>query len=141
MVEKILEVINPDLIREKANSISEIINLSSMIKDYLELNLMIANRLDENINIAAEKTISSLEILTDALIEISKAKESSIVTGEIDKARSLISETLVAYCVRCKTKIESNFNVRTVKMKNGKYARTGNCPTCGSKVFRIGVKE
>ena len=72
VVEKILEVINPDLIREKANSISEIINLSSMIKDYLESNLIIANRLEENINISAEKTIACLGILTDALEIVGK---------------------------------------------------------------------
>jgi Zn finger protein HypA/HybF involved in hydrogenase expression len=42
-----------------------------------------------------------------------------------------------AYCMKCRTKKEMS-NPRSVKMKNGKSATQGVCPTCGTKMFRIG---
>lgn len=42
-----------------------------------------------------------------------------------------------AYCVKCKAKKEMK-NPQKVTMKNGKPATTGTCPTCGTKMFRIG---
>jgi len=42
-----------------------------------------------------------------------------------------------AYCVKCKKKIEMK-NPQKVTMKNKKPATKGECPTCGTKVFRIG---
>jgi DNA-directed RNA polymerase subunit RPC12/RpoP len=42
-----------------------------------------------------------------------------------------------AYCVKCKKKVEMK-NAKEVTMKNGKKAMKGECPHCGTKVFRIG---
>jgi DNA-directed RNA polymerase subunit RPC12/RpoP len=42
-----------------------------------------------------------------------------------------------AYCVKCRKKVEMK-NVEKVTLKNGKPASKGQCPTCGTKVFRIG---
>lgn len=42
-----------------------------------------------------------------------------------------------AYCVKCKNKVEMK-DPQEVTMKNGKKARKGTCPDCGTKVFRIG---
>jgi len=42
-----------------------------------------------------------------------------------------------AYCVKCKAKKEIQNPVQ-VELKNGKPAVSGTCPTCGTKVFRIG---
>jgi len=42
-----------------------------------------------------------------------------------------------AYCVKCRKKVEIK-GPKQIKMKNGKDAVQGNCPTCGTKVFRIG---
>jgi Zn finger protein HypA/HybF involved in hydrogenase expression len=42
-----------------------------------------------------------------------------------------------AYCVKCRKKREMN-NPRAIKMKNGKPATQGVCPSCGTKMFRIG---
>jgi len=42
-----------------------------------------------------------------------------------------------AYCMRCRTKVEIKNPVK-VTMKNGKPATKGECPKCGTKVFRIG---
>ncbi|MCL4364850.1 MAG: DUF5679 domain-containing protein [Candidatus Marsarchaeota archaeon] len=42
-----------------------------------------------------------------------------------------------AYCVKCKEKREIK-NAKQVEMKNGRKATTGQCPVCGTKMFRIG---
>ena len=41
-----------------------------------------------------------------------------------------------AYCLKCREKREIN-NPEQVTLKNGR-ATKGDCPTCGTKVFRIG---
>ena len=43
-----------------------------------------------------------------------------------------------AYCVKCRSKKEIR-NPQGITMKNGKSATQGGCPTCGTKVFRIGA--
>lgn len=42
-----------------------------------------------------------------------------------------------AYCMKCRSKREVK-NPKPVTMKNGKSATQGVCPTCGTKMFRIG---
>ncbi|MBI5399891.1 hypothetical protein HZB07_04695 [Candidatus Saganbacteria bacterium] len=42
-----------------------------------------------------------------------------------------------AYCVKCKAKREMK-NAKTVTMKNKRKASKGECPKCGTKMFRIG---
>jgi len=42
-----------------------------------------------------------------------------------------------AYCVKCRAKKEMN-DPKSITMKNGKPATQGVCPTCGTKMFRIG---
>jgi hypothetical protein len=42
-----------------------------------------------------------------------------------------------AYCMKCRTKREMK-DAKAVTMKNGKPATQGVCPTCGTKMFRIG---
>ena len=41
------------------------------------------------------------------------------------------------YCVKCRTKKEIK-DAQAITMKNGKPATQGVCPTCGTKMFRIG---
>ncbi len=43
-----------------------------------------------------------------------------------------------AYCVKCRSKREIR-NPQAITMKNGKPATQGVCPSCGTKVFRIGA--
>ena len=43
-----------------------------------------------------------------------------------------------AYCVKCRSKREIK-NPEKITMKNGKPATQGGCPSCGTKVFRIGA--
>jgi len=42
-----------------------------------------------------------------------------------------------AYCVKCRKKVEIR-NPRSITMKNKRPATQGECPNCGTKVFRIG---
>jgi Zn finger protein HypA/HybF involved in hydrogenase expression len=42
-----------------------------------------------------------------------------------------------AYCVKCHAKKDMR-NAKSITMKNGRPATQGVCPTCGSKMFRIG---
>ena len=42
-----------------------------------------------------------------------------------------------AYCMKCKAKRQMN-NARQITMKNGRPATQGVCPSCGTKMFKIG---
>ena len=44
-----------------------------------------------------------------------------------------------AYCVKCKKKTEMK-DGEAVKMKNGRNAMKGKCPTCGTGLYRILAK-
>ena len=46
-------------------------------------------------------------------------------------------KAMQAYCVKAGAKKEMK-NARSITMKNGKPATQGVCPTCGTKMFRIG---
>ncbi|KKT84698.1 MAG: hypothetical protein UW84_C0051G0002 [Candidatus Collierbacteria bacterium GW2011_GWA2_44_99] len=43
------------------------------------------------------------------------------------------------YCVKCRAKKEVS-EFERVTMKNGKPAVKSVCPTCGTKMFKIGAK-
>jgi RNase P subunit RPR2 len=42
-----------------------------------------------------------------------------------------------AYCMKCKGKQEMS-NPQQITMKNGRPATQGTCPSCGTKMFKIG---
>ena len=42
-----------------------------------------------------------------------------------------------AYCMKCRAKKEMK-DARRITMKNGKPATQGVCPTCGTKMYKIG---
>ena len=42
-----------------------------------------------------------------------------------------------AYCVKCRAKREMK-EPRVITLKNGKPATRGTCPSCGTRMFRIG---
>ena len=46
-------------------------------------------------------------------------------------------QSVEAYCVKCKSKRIMR-NPKKITMKNGRPARKGTCPECGSGMFRIG---
>ena len=41
------------------------------------------------------------------------------------------------YCVKCRGSLEMK-DAEQITMKNGRPATRGVCPTCGTKMFRIG---
>ena len=46
-------------------------------------------------------------------------------------------ENMEAYCVKCRSKREMK-DPEKITMKNGRPATKGICPSCGTKMFRIG---
>ena len=42
-----------------------------------------------------------------------------------------------AYCMKCKKRIDIK-DAKQITLVNGQAAVQGTCPTCGTKVFRIG---
>ncbi len=42
-----------------------------------------------------------------------------------------------AYCMKCRAKREMK-DAKAITMKNGRPATQGTCPSCGTKMFRIG---
>ncbi|NIP62386.1 MAG: hypothetical protein GWN56_17100 [Nitrosopumilaceae archaeon] len=44
---------------------------------------------------------------------------------------------VIGYCVKCRSKREIK-GAKPTTMKNGKPAVQGTCPTCSTKIFRIG---
>ena len=49
----------------------------------------------------------------------------------------IIGKMTTGYCVKCRTKREMK-DAKPITMKNGRPATRGICPTCGTKMFRIG---
>ncbi|MEO6508320.1 MAG: DUF5679 domain-containing protein [Patescibacteria group bacterium] len=46
------------------------------------------------------------------------------------------------YCVKCRESKEvADENVKPVTMKNGKPASEATCPTCSTRMFRIGATK
>lgn len=43
-----------------------------------------------------------------------------------------------AYCVKCKAKQEMK-DEQSVTMKNGRPAKKGTCPVCGTGMYKIGA--
>ncbi len=44
---------------------------------------------------------------------------------------------ITGYCLKDKKKVEIK-NPKQITMKNGKPATTGECPFCGTKIYKIG---
>jgi len=44
---------------------------------------------------------------------------------------------VTGYCVKCRTKREIK-SPKSITMKNGRPATKGTCPTCTTKMYRIG---
>ena len=67
------------------------------------------------------------------MILISHTKECIVHTIIIKKEANMVQ----GYCVKCRSKKEMK-NSKAITMKNGKPATQGTCPSCGTKMFRIG---
>jgi hypothetical protein len=55
----------------------------------------------------------------------------------LKKSKTKGGKYMEAYCVKCRAKREMK-EPKSITMKNGKPATKGVCPTCGTKMFRIG---
>jgi DNA-directed RNA polymerase subunit RPC12/RpoP len=59
------------------------------------------------------------------------------IFGAAEAARKESVMAVTGYCLKCKKKVEIK-NPQHITMKNGKPATTGECPTCGTKIYKIG---
>ena len=80
--------------------------------------------------------IQTLQNQNEKLDNIEK-KLSSSTTKKSTTKKSTTSDSLEAYCVKCKTKRKIKNPTATV-MKNGRDAVKGSCSICDCNVFRIG---
>ena len=85
--------------------------------------------------------IQTLQNQNEKLDNIEKKLSSSTTKKSTTKKsttkKSTTSDSLEAYCVKCKTKRKIKNPTATV-MKNGRDAVKGSCSTCDCNVFRIG---
>ena len=65
----------------------------------------------------------------------SKAEKPIALGQREEHARMAAKE---GYCVKCKAKKEI-VEPQDITMKNGRPATQGICPTCGTKMFKIGA--
>jgi hypothetical protein len=92
---------------------------------------------------AINRAIPAREILQRPRPKVNRSDMvSRIMPIDILQADSLLSVArkegrMQAYCMKCRAKREIR-NPRSIVMKNGRPATQGVCPTCGTKVFRIG---
>jgi Zn finger protein HypA/HybF involved in hydrogenase expression len=71
-----------------------------------------------------------MRMLTSRVVIVYRSYE-NIIQKEEDEVQ--------AYCMKCRAKKEMK-DAKAITMKNGKPATQGVCPTCGTKMFRIGKK-
>lgn len=74
----------------------------------------------------------------------STGKDRSVPTSGTDRVTAIDEEVgsrmagKEGYCVKCKAKKEMKDPV-AITMKNGRPATQGICPSCGTKMFKIGA--
>ena len=68
----------------------------------------------------------SADLLTDSHLRVKL--QSEFITEE---------DEMQAYCMKCREKVEIK-NPKAITMKNGRPATQGECPGCGTRVYRIG---
>ena len=89
----------------------------------------------ENVDLEHE-IIETLEQQNKKLDKIEK-KLQNPTTKKPTTKKPTTSNSIEAYCVKCKTKRKIK-NPEATKMKNGRDATKGFCSICNCKVFRIG---
>jgi hypothetical protein len=55
-------------------------------------------------------------------------------------ANDLEEGSMNGYCMKCRSE-KTIVEPRTVVMKNGRYATEGKCPSCGTRLFRLGREK
>lgn len=138
VIRKILEVVTPDLVRQKAGAIGRLADLSALIRDYLAANLDEAKRFGFDVKGAVGQAQEALAILADALDKVARASDPNDVLLNLEKAKRMVRGVL-AYCPKCKSR-ETMVDTRVIQMKSGKSvrsARKGRCPNCGTTMFTI----
>jgi len=139
VVRRILETVNPDLIREKANAIGRLAELSGSIEYYVEANLENAKNEISTVREIATQAQKSIAILTRALKDIDRTGDVSEISMSLVKAEKLISDKLM-YCVKCRAKTKKVANLQRLIGKNDRTFFMGYCVNCDTKLVKLGPK-
>jgi len=89
---------------------------------------------DESIETGvAESDVSAVDGVAETEATIQSSEEDNMSEQTTTEASG---EQVEAYCVKCKQKRIMLNPIDTVT-KNGRNAKTGTCPVCGTKLFRF----
>jgi len=135
VIRKILEVVKPDLVRQKANAINRLADLSASLQVLLETDIETTEWTGTELANALKSSQQATAILTDALKKIANAKHSDEIAINLQEAETKVSELLM-YCVKCQKKVKVSSYERR-KMINGKFLRKGICPNCGTTMLQL----
>ncbi len=136
-MQKILEVVDPDLALTQILAITDISILSSSIRDYLVANLNALDKFEPDLRFVTSQAVDAISILSDALEKVSSASDSKDVLASIRKAQQNLASFQIC-CVQCKTKnIETMVEAELIKTAKGGYIKKGRCPMCGTKVVAM----
>jgi RNase P subunit RPR2 len=136
VVTRIVEVANPELLRQKASALDRFADLNTVVRVYLSKNLAAAELSGADITPLVASAQESLAAMAKAMAEVGTAVTVEEVLQALDAAERAVAVALM-YCVKCRSKVHAE--VVRVTMKNGKPALKAKCPNCGTTMFKIGA--
>jgi hypothetical protein len=136
VVQKILAVVRPELLRQKAISLDRLARLSEQLRDYLLGNIEVGETDPRFLQQAAVRSSAAASVLANALVAVSEASDPGDILRRLEQAESQLLSALM-YCVKCREATTTPVFVE-VTLKNGKPATKGLCPRCRTVMFRIG---
>jgi Domain of unknown function (DUF5679) len=68
---------------------------------------------------------------------IREARNAVLLSLPVQRSKREEGRGVEGYCVKCRAKKEIK-DAKSITMKNGRPATEGVCPTCGTKIFKIG---
>ncbi len=134
VIRKILEVVKPDLIRQKASAVSRLADLGASLQ-LLETDVETTGWTEPELTNALKITQQATAILTDTLKRVANAKHSDEIAIKLQEAETKISELLM-YCVKCQTKIKVS-SYQLIKIEGREFLRRGVCPNCGTPMLQF----
>lgn len=96
----------------------------------------------EDQTVAPQPAVEPEPVATTEVPIVASQPVAEPVVAETEEAAAVTAETgsmYEAYCVKCKVKRPIQ-NARKTVTKNGRNAIEGNCPVCGTRLFRFGTK-
>ena len=138
VVEKILAVVRPELIRQKAISLDRLARLSEQLRDHLSASNELAGTDLRFLRQAVVRSSAAAAVLANALVAVSEASDPGDILRTLEEAESQLRGSLM-YCVKCREAVTTVVLVDGT-LKNGKPTKKGLCPRCRTVMFTIGAE-